>query len=428
MVKRLKRKFVMTSMLSLLAVLVFLSCTINFLFDLQVNKGADVILTLISENNGKFPEFEPNMEVKLKNHEINVQGKNDGTINVNMKNSNSNINITAETKFETRYFTLFTDKNGDVSQMDLTSVAAIDREKAESYAKAVLNSGKESGIFKYYRFMITDTDNGKMIVFLDCHDRISTKKQVMALSLVVGALCLAIMFVIVSLVSGKVVKQTAEAIESQKQFITDASHEIKTPLAIISANADVLELEHGRSEWLDSIRNQTTRLGELVKVLLTLSKMSEEQSVVFREFNLSKAATEAFEPFYVLANSKGKKTQTDIQEGIMYNGDEEYIKQMVSILADNAVKYASENGTIKLTLKKTALNKIELSVFNTCDPMSQEQLYRLFDRFYRADSSRNRATGGYGIGLSIAKAIVEKHRGTIKAENIDGGVIFTAKL
>lgn len=425
MIKKLKRKFVMTSMLSLLAVLIFLSAAINILFDIQVDKGADTILALISENNGKFPEFQPNMNVG-KNHEININGKDDGSLDINMKSSN--INITAETKFETRYFTLFADKNGNISQMDLSSVAAIDKDKAESYAKAALNSGKNSGIFKYYRFMITDTDNGKMIVFLDCHDRLLTKSQVMALSLIVSILCLVIMFIIVSLVSGKVVKQTADAIEGQKQFITDASHEIKTPLAIISANADVLELENGTSEWLESIRNQTVRLGELVKVLLSLSKMSEERSMVFKDFDISKAAADAFEPFNVLAKNKGKETQTDIQEGIQYNGDEEYIKQMVSILADNAVKYASENGTIKLTLKKTALNKIELAVFNTCEPMPQEQLDRLFDRFYRADSSRNRATGGYGIGLSIAKTIVEKHKGTIKAENIDGGVIFTAKL
>jgi len=426
MVKKLKRKFVMTAMVSLLAVLVFLSAAINLLFDMQLNRKADVLLTIISENDGEFPDFASDTK-SIKGHEVSVEGKPDGTLNINFKSSG--LNITAETKFETRYFSLLSDKDGEISQIDLSSVAAIDKEDAESYAKTVLASGNSSGVFKYYRYMITDKDNGKMVVFLDCHDRLAVKEQVMMLSLAVSAACLVIMFIIVSLVAGRVVKQTAEAIESQKQFITDASHEIKTPLAIISANTDVLELENGKNEWLDSIRNQTARLSELVKVLLSLSKMSEERSMVFKKFDLSKAAAEAFEPFKVLASSRGKSTQEDIQEGIEYNGDEEYIKQVVSIFSDNAVKYASENGLIKLTLKKNTINKkIELSVFNTCEEIPQEQLDRLFDRFYRADSSRNRATGGYGIGLSIAKAIVEEHKGTVKAENAENGVIFSAKL
>ncbi|MDD3174520.1 MAG: HAMP domain-containing sensor histidine kinase, partial [Herbinix sp.] len=215
----------------------------------------------------------------------------------------------------------------------------------------------------------------------------------------------------------------------QKLFITDAGHEIKTPLAIISANADVLELIGGESEWITSIRNQTVRLDKLVKNLLTLSKLEEDnKKVSFTEFDLSETVARTASPFTTVAETKSKKLFMDIAQGKRLVGDESSIEQLVSTLVDNALKYSDEEGTIKITLSSYKKG-IKLEVYNTTEEIDTENLDKLFDRFYRSDSSRSSETGGYGIGLSIAKSIVEAHHGKISVKSEDGrSICFTVLL
>jgi signal transduction histidine kinase len=224
-------------------------------------------------------------------------------------------------------------------------------------------------------------------------------------------------------------KPFIESMEKQKQFITDAGHEIKTPLAIISANADVLELTGGESEWITSIRNQTNRLDKLVRNLLTLSKMEEGKiELVFTDFDISKAVLEITEPFKAIGEAQNKKFLMEIEPGIIFHGDQGSIHQLVSTLVDNAMKYSDEKGTIKITLSSSKKG-IKLQVYNTVEELNIDNLDKLFDRFYRADSSRSRETGGYGIGLSIAKSIAEAHHGRISAKSEDGkSICFTVQL
>ena len=214
--------------------------------------------------------------------------------------------------------------------------------------------------------------------------------------------------------------------EKQKQFITDASHELKTPLAIISANAEVLEMIEGKSEWTESIRNQIGRMSELVQNLVTLSRMEEENiHTVFTGFSLSDAVSETAEPFGTLAESKGLQLQTEITGQITFCGDEKSIRQMLSILLDNAVKYAVKDNETEQKEKKADRrilvslsrqgNYAILAVSNAVEEMP-EKPERLFDRFYRADESRTRESGGYGIGLAVARAAAEAHKGKITAE------------
>lgn len=174
----------------------------------------------------------------------------------------------------------------------------------------------------------------------------------MSVSLAIGIAGLAVVSVLVAVFSKRAIRPVIESMEKQKQFITDAGHEIKTPLSIISANAEVLELTCGSSEWTDSIKNQTARLGELIKNLLTLSRTDEEIKTVFEKFNISDAVYDAASPFKTLASSGGKTLSVDIENEIEYFGDEGMIRQLVSILLDNAVKYADDGGEIKLSLKK----------------------------------------------------------------------------
>ena len=215
--------------------------------------------------------------------------------------------------------------------------------------------------------------------------------------------------------------------QKQKQFITDAGHELKTPLAIISANTEVLEMCEGENEWLTSIKNQTVRMDGLVKNLVTLAKADE--SKIKRQtakFNLSKAVSETASGFETAAKLANRNFAINVTESIYYRGEESELRQLISILCDNAIKYSDEQGIISLNLYKSG-KSVVIEMYNTCEYVDPESVKSIFDRFYRADQSRSRETGGYGIGLSIAKAIVERHRGKIRAFT-NGTTAITFKI
>lgn len=237
----------------------------------------------------------------------------------------------------------------------------------------------------------------------------------------VGFLGIVIFFLIFLFVSGKIVKPIAESYEKQKRFISDAGHEIKTPLTIINANLDLLEAEGERNEELDDIRTQTNRLTQMTYDLVSLSKIEEfDKSKKKSDFPLSETVLETAKSFATIAETKHIDFTYDVSENITMNGIYEDIKKLVSILLENAMKYANENGKATLSLfvrKKQCI----LSVYNTTSVLVKtEDLSHVFERFYRTDASRNSETGGSGIGLSIAEAIVHYHGGTIKAETQTG--------
>ena len=252
---------------------------------------------------------------------------------------------------------------------------------------------------------------------------------VLVTTISVSLLGLAAVFVLVVIFSRMVFRPVEESIQKQKRFITDASHELKTPLTIIDANTEVMEMESGESQWTKSTRKQIQRLSGLVQQLVTLSRLDEEKGPEEKcEFNLSEAVSECVQPYESLAQTREKNLTLNIEEDITYTGDERSIRQLAGILMDNAVKYSSENGNITLTLKKKG-KKIFLEVYNDADDLPQGKLDVLFERFYRLDSSRNSGTGGSGIGLSVAKAIVQAHKGKITAENKNGrGLTITVIL
>lgn len=212
----------------------------------------------------------------------------------------------------------------------------------------------------------------------------------------------------------------SESYEKQRQFITDAGHEIKTPLTIIDANAEIMEMEYGDSEWLEGIRSQTSRLASLTNGLIYLSRMEESRQRLPRiTFSLSDLVEETVLSFQPLADTQNKSFAADIEPLLSFHGEESSIRQLISILLDNALKYSPENGIIEVLLHKKG-KRLRLSVRNSVDFIEKEHLSRLFERFYRTDNSRNSKTGGYGIGLSIAKAVVDSHKGKITAQTSDG--------
>ena len=325
-----------------------------------------------------------------------------------------------ETPFETRYFTVTLDSDGNVSDCDTGKVASVDEDSAKEYASEVYTSGKTTGFSGIYRYRVTETDDGTMIVFVDCRQEIATVKNFAINSFAISTVGLAAVFVLVVFFSKLVFRPVAESYKKQKQFITDASHELKTPLTIIDANTEIIEMDHGESQWTKSIRNQVRRLTVMTQQLITLSKLDEgEVNGEKTKFSLSDALLDCVQPFETPAMMQNKTIETDIADGIMLNGEEKTIRQLFDILLDNAVKYSTPDSTIRVHLY-TKGNKTILTVWNATETIPQGNLDQVFERFYRLDEARNSEKGGSGIGLSVAKAVVTAHKGKISAFSEDG--------
>ena len=434
MIRNLRKKFILVAMLSTLVVLAALMGVVNISNYKEVLDRADEMTTLLEKNDGKFPE-----ELKTDGEEVpqkpdgNTEGDMIGENNDQQvppeKPENDREHFSVETPFETRYFTVTMDEKGEVTDCDLDHIAAVDEDTAEEYAKNVSGKSGTTGFMGIYRYRVTKTGDGTKYVFLDCRREISNFQTVLITTVSVSGLGLAAVFVLVVIFSRMVFRPVEESIQKQKRFITDASHELKTPLTIIDANTEVMEMESGESQWTKSTRKQIQRLAGLVQQLVALSRLDEEKGLQdIAEFDLSEAVAESVQPYGALAQTKEKHLTLNIEGGLMYTGDEKSIRQLSGILMDNAVKYSSEKGNIALTLKKKG-KKILLEVYNDADGLPQGKLDVLFERFYRLDSSRNSGTGGSGIGLSVAQAIVQAHKGRITAENKTGnGLTITVLL
>lgn len=396
MISKLRRKFILISTGSLALVIIVLIATSSIINYTQMDQKADELLQVITDNDGEFPTTD-------------IEKKQPDTNTVSQR-------ITEETPFQTRYFTIWTDAVYNITKTDVSHIAAISEQQSLGYVSEILQENKTTGYYGIYKYLITEKSYGYIIVFVDVRMDLETFQSTLINSCLIGVVCLFVVFLLVSIFSKRVVRPVAESFEKQKQFITDASHEIKTPLAIISANTDVLELSTGKNEWIKSIRNQTKRLDHLAKDLLTLSKLEEgSMSMMCSEFSASKAVWETAADFEPLAELKNKSFTYTIQPDITLYGQESSIKQLVSILLDNAIKYSNEEGEINLSLS-AAGKKCKIKVCNTVSQMPCDDLNRLFERFYRADASRSRNSGGYGIGLSIVKAIVHAHKGRVTAQ------------
>lgn len=403
MLKKLQRKF---TAIAIIAVVVIVSILILFVNAVNIGqRDSDVrnILNLIAENDGMFPNPESDMSNPF-----------------NLLHPFKDLPITIETPYSTRYFVvkLLGDR---ITYISTENITAVTDDMAVKFASQVYGSEPGYGFVENYRYYY-DVDaktNAAVMVFVDFQRELEATYQLASISIYVGLICVILMIFPVYLLSKKALKPVAKSIAKQKQFITDAGHELKTPLAIISADAEVLEMCEGENEWLTSIRTQTVRLDQLVKDLVTLSKLDEDKAKPkFEHFNISDAVMDCALEFETLAKANGLKFTLNIAQGLTYNGSESEIRQLISILSDNAVKYCLPGGEIKLSLYKSG-KSIVIEMTNDCNTLDDKKLARLFDRFYRADDSRSRDTGGYGIGLSIAQVIVERHKGkiTAKAEN-----------
>lgn len=395
MIKKLRIKLIATSMVSLFLVLFVIGGIVGIINHKKIVKDADRILGILEENEGTFPKMEPGE-------------KKEGPPG-----------MSAEIPYESRYFSVLFDANGTIILTDTSKIASVDTETAVNYASKVWNKKSEEGFQDNYRYHMYSSNGNVRIIFLDCRRQLNNFHNFLLTTFSVSGVGLLSVFILMLGLSARIVKPFSDNYEKQKRFITDAGHELKTPLTIIDADAEILEMDFGENEWLQDIQAQTSRLADLTNALVMLSRMEEGLSRDTKiEFPLSDIVEEVCHTFQAPAKVHQINLDSKIEPLISMNGDEKAIRGLITILLDNAVKYTNENGTISLTLEKKK-NRIYLSVFNTTESISKEQISHLFDRFYRTDDSRNSQTGGYGLGLSIAAATVESHHGKISAETKD---------
>ena len=396
MFKSLRRKFITTAVGSVAVVIAILAIALNFINYYKLEERIDTTLLDASKSQALIKIF-----------------AEDGDDLIITKNSSSTTDYNG-------FSIAKVDDSGRIIKTYRDDTLIPDQDALQSKVIAALSEGKTSGFIGSYRFLKAETNVGNLILFLNCQRELDSQHSFEKNSLLISIGVIASVFVLIVLISKRVIAPIQETYIKQKQFITGASHELKTPLAIISSNADVLEMMNGDSKWTQNIHNQVDRLTSLVNSLVVFSRMEEKDTVERTRFDLTNSLESRIEDFNELANFQKKNIVTDIDPDLYYFGEEASIVQLMDILLENAIKYAPEDSSISVSLKKNRKYAI-LKVSNKAE-VKKGDLSKVFERFYRLDESRNSAIKGYGIGLSMAQLIAEKHKETIRAYAPEDGI------
>ncbi len=476
MEKRLRIKFIGVAMLAVTIVLACMIGAINGINYYNVCASADARLALLAQNNGAFPEgmgldsaslrqadegspsansapdAPKQEEGALKNSDGSSAGSagavdagGAGAVDAGDAGGagssggsqsaekgrfglDSGHGMSAETPFESRYFTVTLTSDGSLVAEDVNQIASVTADQALEYAQGVMKGGGHSGFAQQYRFATSSLENGQtMYLFLDCSRDLGNFQSFLTASILISIVGWLLVLILVVLLSRIVIRPIVESYAKQKAFVTDASHEIKTPLAVISAANEVQEMENGETEWSRSISEQVQRLSTLTERLVMLARMDEGKGYDLQPVNLTEVVRSAAEPFEAVAQQRGKVLVQQLDADVECKGDSAAISQVVELLLDNAMRYSSEGSQVCVRVYQHG-RKAELSVSNQVDQMPKGNLDKLFERFYRDDSSRSSKTGGTGVGLSVVRSIAEAHGGSAHA-NAQGNVItFTVRL
>lgn len=400
MMKALQKKFVFTAMIAVSILLFILLGIINIVNIAMVRTETDKTLTMISEADGNFDHIQPPPN-SAPPFDFRIKPKDE------------------RDKFlSSNFFIVRLNGNGQIVFTDVSRTSLVDEASAEELALRVLDEGTSVGKAGKYRYQISNshTGNETVIVFLDTSEEILSYVRVLFLSGGIGISCWILMLFMMMFLSKKAIFPIVENMERQKQFVTNAGHEIKTPLAVILANTEAMELYNGENKWSKNIREQTVRLNGLMKNLLLLAKMDESAAEIIKtEISFSELVSENVRVFAEPLNLRSITLQTEIQPNVIIKANKEQISQLISILLDNASKYTNNRGTVIVRLQKSD-KRIKLLIKNSCEKLLDTPPDKLFDRFYRDDKARTQKTGGYGIGLSVARSIVLANKGSITAE------------
>lgn len=405
MIKKLRFRFTALALTALFVLLTAIVAGMNFLNYRAVVEEADETLSLLSLNQGMFPKIGEGRPSWLPP------------------------GMSPEIPFESRFFSVLVSETGEIVHADTSRIFMVDDSTAVRYAEEVSGKSDDRGFVGNFRYIRTPERDGVRITFLDCGRKLDLYHDFAVFSIGMSLAGYAVTAMAVCFFAGKFIRPVAESYEKQKRFITDAGHEIRTPLTIIGANVDVLKMDLGENECLRDIRQQTEKLTGLTNDLVSLARMEESRkSFQMIEFPVSDVVQETAASFQTPARTQGKTLSCRVQPMLSMCGDSQAISRLVSLLLDNALKYSPKGGRIVLNFEKQG-RRLVLTVGNASTaPVTEEDLRHVFDRFYRTDPSRNSGTGGHGIGLSLARAIVTAHGGKISASAPDRGTFLVTAV
>lgn len=428
MFKRLRNRFLLMNMVIISIIMIVAFLTIYIITNQNVHRDINMKLQQVSEFYHKNGEGRPGGmglldDISGTTLEEGAQGKTEAPFD-NPGGPRGNRGMTQAPELSVS-FALMTDTEGNLLETD----SRFDMDD-DFYSEALMqatNSSSREGQFTLdgtrWAYSIQNAPTGDMIVYLDITAQLRIMTTLIYTFSIVALGMLIVIYVTSRYFANRSIAPVREAFEKQKRFIADASHELKTPLAVINTNADVLlaagdETIDSQSKWLHHIKSETERMKTLTNDLLYLTQMDDSREhVMYVPFDLSEAVESVILTMEAVIFEKELNFSYEIEPGLNLAGSSEQMKQVVMILLDNAIKYSNPRGSIQLELRKHH-NHLRLKVSNTGEGIAPEHVGRIFDRFYRADASRARKSGGYGLGLAIAKSIVEQHKGKIEVKSI----------
>lgn len=317
-------------------------------------------------------------------------------------------------------------KSGETLAADTADVSAYSEEELLALAGEIIEKGSETGITGNLLYRTADKGDYILVAFLDNTLMLKSIATLLRYTIIFGVVSLIIIFFLARYLAGRIVSPLEESYQKQKQFISDAGHELKTPVAVMDANIELLSRETGENQWLSNIRYENERMSSLIVQLLDLART--ENVLPFMEpVDLGRLVYGEILPFETVAYEKGLLLNSSIAKDVFINGNSVQLKQLASILIDNAIRHGEGGKEIGIILKREKHRAI-FSISNEGPPIPPEQQKHLFERFYRSDPARAAQDGNYGLGLAIARAIVTAHKGSIDVQCRDGKVFFLVKI
>ena len=453
-IKRIRNRFIMTSTLTLFCVMLIMGGFIYLFGTITIRNEAQQIMRYIVENDGDLPKPDTIQDNEEESHDSDSdeEDTDDPSFTETMEWSLQSIfgvgdffGETPDSYYTTRYFAVLFDENETVSVIKTSHIAYIDEEQAEEYARIALDRPFHFGNFgRYYYYCADRESGGTIVVYLDRTEQLSLMRRVLISVLSILGLGTFMSFFIMRLLSKGFVRTEMENVEKQKQFITNASHELKTPLAVIKANTEMQEMMDGESEWSQSTLRQVDRMTGLIGNLVQIARAQEMTDGELAPTDIAAAVSETADSFAPVAASDGKKLEKEIPDSLVTKSSDSSMRQLTSLLIDNAIKYCDDGGTIKVELTRSRRGAV-LTVSNDYAEGANVDYTRFFERFYRQDEAHTISAGtvtgssegssgertgksGYGIGLSIAESLVKSMMGSIDVSWNKGRILFTCKF
>ena len=424
MIEKIRKKYIKITMIAVISVFMVITLSINGLFSYRTISYLNEITHIIVDSGGHLRKNKNDTNnIKDDNHEIH---KNDGP------HQDEKIFRNKEMPFATRYFFAVYDEENNLTEINLDYIASVEQSDAEKIADSLISKGESTGWNDNMRYRVAKIENGYMVVVMDAENQVKSILSILGITVVVSLLSTVLLYIIIKIFSKKIIRPITESYEKQKQFITDAGHELKTPLTAISANMEIIKMTSGETKWTDAVERQTDKMTRLITQLIRLSKMDEESMQhEMNEFSLSEAISDTADAFSGVAENKGLNFKTDIQPDISVINDESAVRQLVSILMDNALKYCDNNGEITVILKlhtySFSKNKAILIVRNDFADTDKFEPDKVFDRFYRGNKAHV-SDGSFGLGLSIARSVAESCNIQLSADKNSDKVWFSMVL